>query len=163
MANSFPQDVLLFHILPRLPAISISRFMYVSKQLYSFLSSDMFKKMHNPYLARHQNHDKFLFVSGTSPHMFGTFDCEAPGSGLVPSRFTLPFDAKAKGIEFVASFHGLVCVGIVMNHTNYEYSDLILWNPLTRDYKTLSKPNSHMSCYNRYPCLQVYTICLSFC
>lgn len=149
MVISLPQDVLLFHILPRLPIKSLPRFMCVSKQLHSFLSMDMFKKMHNRYLDRYQNHDKLLVVSGASPRMFATFDCEAPDSGLVPSRFRLPFDAEAKGIEFVTSFHGLVCVGIVMNHTHYEYSGLILWNPLTRDYKTLSKTNSVEDCYYR--------------
>ncbi|GJZ22242.1 putative F-box domain-containing protein [Tanacetum coccineum] len=106
--------------------------------------------MHNRHLDRHQNPDKLLIVSGTLPRKFGTFDCEAPDSGFVPSRFRRPFDAKGKSIEFVTSFHGLVCVGIVMNHTHDKYSDLILWNPLTRDYKTLSKTNSHKDCYDRH-------------
>ncbi|GJU13582.1 F-box/kelch-repeat protein-like protein [Tanacetum coccineum] len=69
------------------------------------------------HLDHHQNPEKLLVVSGTSPHMFETFDCEAPASG------------------------------IVMNHTHYKYSDLILWNPLTSDYKTLSK--THKECYYR--------------
>ncbi|GJZ22243.1 putative F-box domain-containing protein [Tanacetum coccineum] len=95
MAISLPQDVFLFNILPRLPAKSIPRFMCVSKQLYSFLSSDVFQKMLARHLDHHQNPEKLLVVSGTSPHMFETFDCEAPASGLAPSCFRLPFDAEA--------------------------------------------------------------------
>nr|GEU59429.1 hypothetical protein [Tanacetum cinerariifolium] len=78
----------------RLPAKSIPRFVCVSKQLYSFLSSDVFQKTLARHLDHHQNPEKLLVVSGTSPHMFETFDCEAPASGLAPSHFRLPFDAE---------------------------------------------------------------------
>ncbi|KAI3699968.1 hypothetical protein L2E82_44578 [Cichorium intybus] len=59
-----------------------------------------------------------------------------------------PFHAGPENISILSSLHGLLCVGITTETVTgvscldittgpVEYSDLILWNPLTGEYKTL--------------------------
>ncbi|GJV96449.1 putative F-box domain-containing protein [Tanacetum coccineum] len=149
MPISLPHEVFSFHILPRLPIKSVIRFKCVSKQWHSSVSSDMFKKMYNHcHIDEYQNQDKLLVLSETIPCKFSTIDCEAPENGLTPSR-PLPFEGSPGDIKILASSHGLVCVGIISNINRSEYSHLILWNPLTNEYKTLPKSDSRVECYNR--------------
>ncbi|KAJ9554974.1 hypothetical protein OSB04_009588 [Centaurea solstitialis] len=55
--------------------------------------------------------------------------------------------------------NGLVCVGIQKNSIDDEFSDIILWNPLTGEYKTLSKPID-TRCYSRYSMVfELYYTC----
>ncbi|KAI3829013.1 hypothetical protein L1987_03126 [Smallanthus sonchifolius] len=99
----------------------------------------MFANMH----LHHQNHHILFFIPKSC--QFCTIDCESPDDGLTAPR-TLPFMAASlKTITFITSFNGLVCMGI--NYYMNIYSDLLLWNPLTGHYKTLSKTNSHDECY----------------
>lgn len=53
---------------------------------------------------------------------------------------SLPF--KGDNFSVVASSHGMVC------YHDIRHSDLILWNPVRGDYKTLSKSGSHEECYD---------------
>ncbi|GKA81105.1 putative F-box domain containing protein, partial [Tanacetum coccineum] len=150
MPISLPHDVFSSHILPKLPIKSVIRFKCVSKQWHSSVSSDMFKKMHNRcHIDEYQNQHKLLVLTETIPCKFSTIDCEAPENGLTPSR-PLPFEGSPGKIKILASSHGLICVGIINNINGSEYSHLILWNPLTNEYKTLPKSNSHDECYNRF-------------
>ncbi|KAJ9542004.1 hypothetical protein OSB04_028510 [Centaurea solstitialis] len=137
-------EMLLFQILPRLPATSLGRFRCVCKQWRSFLPTPMFTKMHLLHVNS-QNHLKQLVVPTTKPcKYFQTIDCEAPEVGLSVNR-SVPFKADYDEMSIIASLNGLVCLGI----DSFEpprvgrYSDIILWNPLTGDYKMLSKDNSH--------------------
>ncbi|KAI3815231.1 hypothetical protein L1987_14892 [Smallanthus sonchifolius] len=138
-----PPEITLFQILPRLPAKSVIRFKSVSKQWHAFLTTPMFKNLHLQHINKdnHQNPNKLLLSTTTEPYKFYTIDCEAPKDGLTTCP-SLPFETKRKQIEVLTSFHGLVCVGMKDTFHN-EYSDLILWNPLTREYRTLSKGNHH--------------------
>lgn len=114
----------------------------------------MFANMH----LQHQNQDKLLFISIEAPYKFRTIDSEAPDDGLTPPR-TLPFNvASTESILIISSFNGLVCVGIQSARYPNKYSDIILWNPLTGDYKTLSKTNSHneYQINTKRPCLLYY-------
>lgn len=152
MAIIIPHDVLFHRILPRLPTKSASCFKCVSKEFNSFLSSNVFKKMHIRHIVYPQNHDKFivLFHDLREPHTLGTIDCEAPADKvLTPASFKLPAMASSKGtIKFLTSFHGLVCLFIPIKNDYSEPYDLILWNPVTSEYKRLSKPNSPVDRYN---------------
>ncbi|XP_024961208.1 F-box/kelch-repeat protein At3g06240-like [Cynara cardunculus var. scolymus] len=143
MANMLPDDILLFQILPRLPARSIGRSMCVCKQWHSFLTTPVFTKMHLHHV-NNQNHHKLLVVSTTNPcKYFQTIDCETPELGLSAIR-SLPFEANSKEMLVISSLNGLVCVSIdSLLHGSLRYSDIILWNPLTGDYKMLSKDNSN--------------------
>nr|GEU41809.1 hypothetical protein [Tanacetum cinerariifolium] len=101
-----------------------------------------------------KNNYKLLILSETKTKTktsfeFTTINCEAPPSvkGLTLARRPLPlFEGITPGSIFIlASFHGLVCLGI-SSIDGYLYSNLILWNPLTNEYKRLSKFNSHKEC-----------------
>ncbi|KAF5776368.1 putative F-box domain, galactose oxidase/kelch, beta-propeller, kelch-type beta propeller [Helianthus annuus] len=145
MAAELSPDIVLFHILPRLPAKSVARFKCVSKGWHSFLTTPMFTNMH----LHHQNRHKLLFIPKTSSSCtFRTIDCESPKDGLTAPR-CLPFDSP-RNVSIITSFNGLVCVGIIQHDDNVEeeyYSDLVLWNPLTGEYRILSKTNAHKECY----------------
>ncbi|GJU39054.1 putative F-box protein [Tanacetum coccineum] len=158
MGVHVPHDVVSNHILPRVPAKSVCRFNCVSKEWHSFLTSKMFKSMH---IDHHQNNPKLLLLLKTKTTFeFTTIDCEAPPrrKGLTPARHPLPQfgdTTNPHDIHILTSFHGLVCLGIIKksHDLGYSYSDLILWNPLTNEYKMLSKSNFHKEFYNiRYSC-----------
>ncbi|KAI3496887.1 hypothetical protein L1887_39265 [Cichorium endivia] len=147
-------DIVFVHILPRLPVKSLLRFTCVSKQWHLFLKTPMFAKMHR-HQCRHVITNKMAVVSATT-NLFHTIDCERPKEGFSAGR---PFPFKVEpfqDIRILTSVHGLVCIGI----TNFrcetgdwvKYSDLILWNPATGDYKTLSKPlaTNHTYCYTTH-------------
>ncbi|GJR19373.1 putative F-box protein [Tanacetum coccineum] len=148
-----PQDVIFDHILPRIPAKSGCRFRCVSKEWHSFLTSDTFKNKHN-HRDDHENNLKLLVLSKTKTSIeFTTIDCEAPPSDKdsTPTRRPLPpFEGITPHIIYIlASFHGLVCLGIQETYV-YVYSHLILWNPLTNEYKRLSKSTALMNGYIWY-------------
>ncbi|GJV76072.1 putative F-box domain-containing protein [Tanacetum coccineum] len=148
-----PQDVIFDHILPRIPAKSGCRFRCVSKEWHSFLTSDTFKNKHN-HRDDHENNLKLLVLSKTKTSIeFTTIDCEAPPSDedSTPTRRPLPpFEGITPHIIYIlASFHGLVCLGIQETYV-YVYSHLILWNPLTNEYKRLSKSTALMNGYIWY-------------
>nr|GEV86174.1 zinc finger, CCHC-type [Tanacetum cinerariifolium] len=104
----FPQDILSFNILPRLPGNSVVRFKFVSKEWYLFLSSPMFKKMHFLGISnhQHQNPHKLLMLFDTTPCTFRTIDCEAPEDGLTPTRI-VPFGPNGKNMRILTTFQGL--------------------------------------------------------
>ncbi|GKE42019.1 putative F-box domain-containing protein [Tanacetum coccineum] len=146
-----PHDVLLNHILPRVPLKSIGRFRCVSKEWHSLLTSDMFQ---NKHIDHHQDNIKLLLFSKTktSSFEFTTIDCEAPPTDdkdfLTPARRPLPQfgdTTPPRDIRVLTCFHGLVCLGIITDpdldfldrNNDFEYSDLILWNPVTNEYKRI--------------------------
>ena len=140
-------DILLFQILPRMRARSLGRFKCVCKQWRSFLTTPMFTKMHLEHV-NNQNYHKQLVVSTTKPwRYFRTINCETPEVGLFSNR-SLPFKANSNEISIISSLNGLVCVGIdYLQRHSHRYSDIILWNPLTGDHKTLSKDNFDDNCF----------------
>ncbi|KAI3524503.1 hypothetical protein L1887_03161 [Cichorium endivia] len=152
ITTELPSDILFFNILLRLPPKSILRFRYVSKQLHSLLSSPEFLNMHLHRVTNddHQNHHKLLVLSNTTPCNFHTIDCELPEDGPSASR-PLPFKGNPENIRIITSFNGLVCVGITKRSSDDKYSDLMLWNPLTGDYKRLHRSNSCEECYEVTP------------
>ncbi|KAI3524217.1 hypothetical protein L1887_02869 [Cichorium endivia] len=148
-----PPDITLYHILPRLPGKSVARFTRVSKQWHSFIRTHGFHKMHLHHVINndHQNHQKLLFLPHKRPWDFQTIDCETPEDGITVSR---PVSFKVRPgqeISIVASLHGMVCAVVLRRRGSCfgnEYSDLILWNPMTGDYKTLSKAG--LDCHQIY-------------
>ncbi|KAI3524505.1 hypothetical protein L1887_03163 [Cichorium endivia] len=152
ITTELPSDILFFNVLLRLPAKSILRFRYVSKQWHSILTSPEFLNMHLHHVTNddRQNHHKLLVLSRTTPCNFHTIDCESPEDGVSVSR-PLPFEVSPKNMSVITSFNGLVCVGITKRSSDDKYSDLMLWNPLTGDYKRLHRSNSCEECYEVTP------------
>ncbi|XP_023733977.1 putative F-box only protein 15 [Lactuca sativa] len=148
ITTELPHEILFYNILPRLPAESLHRFRYVSKQWHMFLSSPEFIKLHLHHVTNdhHQNHHKLLVLSTTAPCNLHTIDCESPESGLSRSR-PIPFKVCPENMTIMTSCNGLVCVGITKRKYDDKYHNLILWNPLTDDYKKLSKSHSCKECY----------------
>ncbi|XP_071717698.1 F-box only protein 8-like [Rutidosis leptorrhynchoides] len=139
--SEIPIEVLFSEILSRLPVKSVLRFRCVSKQWYSLLSSQSFKNKHLDRITVdvQQNPNMFLQISGR--------DCqvhEDDASGLITHTRPLPFISKYdKSVVILASFHGLVCAGVLLDPRHYLYSDLYLWNPLTDEFKRLPKTHYH--------------------
>ncbi|KAI3708545.1 hypothetical protein L2E82_37762 [Cichorium intybus] len=101
-------DIVLFHILPRLPAKSVLRFRSVSKHWRSFLTTSVFAQMHLLYVT--DDDLKLIVLSRTPyplPYTFRTIDCERPKDGLTANR-PLPFNVgPVRSIVILTSFHGL--------------------------------------------------------
>ncbi|GKA00283.1 putative F-box domain-containing protein [Tanacetum coccineum] len=86
--------------------------------------------MHNCKKDDHQENHKLFFISEkTSSRSFFTIDCEAPHKKVPCSRPLPPFEAGALQICERTFGHGLVCLWV--------HPDIILWNPLTTEYKKL--------------------------
>ncbi|CAH1426826.1 unnamed protein product [Lactuca virosa] len=150
ITTELPMEILLFNILPRLPAKSLRRFMSVCKQWHSLITTPSFAKIHLHHLTNndHQNHHKLLVLSLSEPYEFHTIDCETPKDPSPATRF-VPFEgASWETFSIVTSLHGMLCVGITKSsREDAQYSQLILWNPLTGEYKMLSKAGSDTECY----------------
>ncbi|KAI3524068.1 hypothetical protein L1887_02703 [Cichorium endivia] len=150
IATELPTEIILYNILPRMPAKSLARFRFVCKQWHSFLRTPVFAKKHLHHLTNndHQNHHKLLVLSLTYKYFY-TIDCETPKDPS-PATRSLPFEACYETFSIVTSLHGMVCVGITKrSQDDAEYSHLILWNLLTGEYKTLSNTGSDKECYKK--------------
>nr|XP_043626118.1 F-box protein At2g07140-like [Erigeron canadensis] len=147
--KGLPRRIIFFHILPRLPVSSLQRCRSVCKGWHSFLKSRLFANLHNRHLTNGsvvQLRPKLLFLPREHPWSgFRIMDCEAPGDGSISQvRYPLPFvPANTYFIQALSSLHGLVCVCL---HKKNQVTDLVIWNPLTGESKTLSKTNP---CFNK--------------
>ncbi|XP_071714771.1 F-box/kelch-repeat protein At3g06240-like [Rutidosis leptorrhynchoides] len=149
LSSEIPHEILWSEILPQLPAKSVLRFKSVSKQWYSLLTSQMFKNTHFNHITNNdrQNPNRILLLSSSSCE-FRTIDCESPELSVTRNPRPLPFTPpRPKKVVILASCHGLVCAGVLTNSDSDYFSDLILWNPLTSEFKTLSKTNYNKECY----------------
>ncbi|XP_052625832.1 uncharacterized protein LOC128132883 [Lactuca sativa] len=152
ITTKLPWEILFLQILPRLPVKALPNAMCVCKKWYLYLKSGAFASTYHHHVVSnddHQNHHKYLVVSTTQRHMH-SIDCETPKDGLMVAR-NLPFFLPFRGnMSILTSLHGLLCIGTIQPQNPGEYYDLILWNPLTGDYKMLSEPKKgcyHKECY----------------
>ncbi|GKA09091.1 F-box/kelch-repeat protein-like protein [Tanacetum coccineum] len=145
--TELPHDV-FYNILLRLPVRSLIYCLCVSKQWHSIIKSPMFANMHLKRITHgdHQNHHKLLVLHRNIPCTFSTFDCETLDLG--PCR-PVPFEVTNGNIRIKSSCNGLVLVTLKKDVSDTMFSDLILWNPLTGDYKTLSKPKYYKELYDK--------------
>ncbi|KAM7466464.1 hypothetical protein LguiB_014026 [Lonicera macranthoides] len=118
-------DDILFTIFLNLPVKSILRFKVVCKSWCQLLSDPLFIKMHrNRTNQCHQRRHKFLLKS--SRQSFYSVDLETSISKTVAKNFS---SISISNMEIVGSCNGLLCLAIPHK--------LVLWNPLTGDYKKL--------------------------
>ncbi|GJW95275.1 hypothetical protein Tco_0174947 [Tanacetum coccineum] len=108
--------------------------------------------MHNDRnLLKDQN---ILFLSEEAT-TFYTIDCESPTDNAPCSRPLPQFAAPPpQYMRILTSFHGLVCLCFEKNVPERKNNvptefDIIMWNPVTTEYKRLSRPSNpdHMECY----------------
>nr|XP_043638407.1 F-box/kelch-repeat protein At3g23880-like [Erigeron canadensis] len=131
-------NILKYEILPRLPAKSICRFMCVSKQWNSFLSTRMFANMQ--LLQHHINNPKktYKLLLIDKPAVDKDSCCKSLNHGSVTVGFNILKEACPIFDLLLASLDGLVCVA----STKTVINSLALWNPLTDAYYKLpSNPN----------------------
>ncbi|KAJ9541972.1 LOW QUALITY PROTEIN: hypothetical protein OSB04_028478 [Centaurea solstitialis] len=137
-------DIMLFEILPRLPLRSLG----LCLQAMALVANNACVYQDAPPPSKQSNHPKQLLVPTTKPYKyFRTMDCETPEAGLSANR---PIPFRANEMSVISSLNGVVCVGILSSQVGGEekYSNIILWNPLTGDYKTLPKDdNSHANAF----------------
>ena len=115
-------EIVLFHILPKLPGKSLLRFKCVCKQWRSIITSPLFANIHLHH-ATAVRHKKVLYFYDRGCD-FRTIDCAA-GSIAKPRRYPFTGCCAATVTSFV---NGLVCVG-TWKCWRSEFDDIILWNP----------------------------------
>ncbi|KAJ9559108.1 hypothetical protein OSB04_013722 [Centaurea solstitialis] len=96
-------------------------------------------------MHHHHRHKLLIALSTTTPCKFSTIDLEAPQDGPTPGR-PLPFQVEHERVEIFLCIRGLVCLRMFNKCNGRIYSDFVLWNPLTSEYKTVSRPNNK-ECY----------------
>ncbi|CAH1412903.1 unnamed protein product [Lactuca virosa] len=143
---NLPSEILFFHILPRVPLKALPNVMCVCKKWHSFLKSSVFAKTCHDHITtddddHDQNHHKYPVLSTTKPYHFRSIDCKSPKDSLkdvrrLPLKTPYNDNCSPGNMSILTSLHGLLCVGTSKGEHSQEYSDLILWNPLTGDYKT---------------------------
>ncbi|KAI3523315.1 hypothetical protein L1887_01376 [Cichorium endivia] len=149
VTTEMSSDIILFHILPRLPVKSLRRFQCVSKQWHSFLTTPEFSKMQLHHVITNQDHHKLLVLSNTAPYK-RIIDCENPEKKTAQSPLPFKGISLVRSKSILTSFHGMVCIAIENRLYAFEvaYFDLIIWNPSTGEYKTLSKAHYHKEIYH---------------
>ncbi|KAJ9555023.1 hypothetical protein OSB04_009637 [Centaurea solstitialis] len=152
-------EIVLFHILPRLPSKSLLRSKCVCKQWRSFLTSPLFAKIHLHHVtAVDRHHDLKVLYLHVWPCAFRTIDCEARSVSKI-RRY--PF-ARCATVT-TSTVNGLVCMGMQPCPGKWEntdeFSDMIIWNPLTGEYKTLSTPIDTKCYSNKALAFELYYTC----
>ncbi|GKC25362.1 F-box/kelch-repeat protein-like protein [Tanacetum coccineum] len=153
--TELPYDVFC-SILLWLPVRSLICCLRVSKQWHSIIKSPMFANMHLKRITHgdHQNNHKLLMLYRNIPCTFSIFDCETLEVG--PCR-PVPFEVVKGNICIKSSCNGLVLVTLAKDVNDKMLSDIILWNPLTGDYKTLTtKPKYYKEFYSRGNVFEMY-------
>ncbi|GJR23765.1 hypothetical protein Tco_0972292 [Tanacetum coccineum] len=111
--------------------------------------------MHND--RNHLEDQNILFLSEEAA-TFYTIDCESPPDNAPCSRPLPQLAARPpqymRYMRILTSYHGLVCLRIEKNVPERKNNvptefDIIMWNPVTTEYKRLSRPSNpdHMECY----------------
>ncbi|XP_074267388.1 F-box protein CPR1-like [Silene latifolia] len=127
--RSLPED-LIMEILPRLPVKTLLRFKSVSKSLHNLIINPDFVKLHL-IRSRIQNPTVALLRSGHN--FFASIDLDQPQRPVVqvdthPDVIKLLYPPKIIGI-----CNGVVCFR--------KLGEFVLYNPATRAYKQVPKPN----------------------
>ncbi|KAK9684415.1 hypothetical protein RND81_10G208400 [Saponaria officinalis] len=128
-----PHDLILFNILPRLPANSLLRFKSVCKKWLSDISILDFQKSHFQFSSQIP---RFLLshVSEVRKMFFLSYnESENTVRDLVELRCN-ELDEQRDGFFIVDSCNGVLCI-----HIMEEY--FCLWNPVTNQYKTVPHYN----------------------
>ncbi|GKC77002.1 putative F-box domain-containing protein [Tanacetum coccineum] len=102
------------------------------------------------YVYPHLEERKLFLNYSSEAAMFYTIDCESLPDNAPCSRPLPQFVARSpQYTRILTSFHGLVCLGIKKNLRG-DF-DIILWNPVTTEFKRLSKPSDldNMECSGR--------------
>ncbi|KAJ9555286.1 hypothetical protein OSB04_009900 [Centaurea solstitialis] len=154
-----PEEIVLFQILPKVPGKSLLRFRCVCKQWQSFLTSPLFANIHLHHVTtttNNNNNEKVVFHLKGS-HSFQTVDCHEDGlTTTMPRRY--PFERYGSLLATPVNGLVLVMVGAVVD--GQWSKNMILWNPLTSEYKKIPSPPFDTTRYLTFVCaLELYHTC----
>ncbi|KAK1431904.1 hypothetical protein QVD17_08694 [Tagetes erecta] len=155
-------EIIVSEILTRVPAKVVGRSKCVCKEWCALLSTQEFLRVHANRSLNSSN-QRILFVGD---HSISVHPINVQSGVYGPSTIvSFPFN----DISIHSHLNGLLCLHL--NNT----SELLLWNPITRAYKHLSKPDCHgffehnsdtiglyMDAYDDYKVLHVKCRCRAF-
>ncbi|KAK1431906.1 hypothetical protein QVD17_08696 [Tagetes erecta] len=155
-------EINVSEILTRVPAKVVGRSKCVCKEWCALLSTQEFLRVHANRSLNSSN-QRILFVGD---HSISVHPINVQSGVYGPSTIvSFPFN----DISIHSHLNGLLCLHL--NNT----SELLLWNPITRAYKHLSKPDCHgffehnsdtiglyMDAYDDYKVLHVKRRCRAF-
>ncbi|KAK1352073.1 hypothetical protein POM88_053787 [Heracleum sosnowskyi] len=126
MAASLSEDIFI-HILKRLPACSLLRFMLVQKSWYHLIRAPYFRALY----SQHHQHDKYILFCST----LGDCISLRVNKKQCNEYSSLPFPRdiinREGFLKLYGTSNGLVCF-------SYSQSEQIyLWNPVIGKYKTI--------------------------
>ncbi|CAI9771097.1 unnamed protein product [Fraxinus pennsylvanica] len=130
---SLPSEIIT-EILSRLPVKSLLKFMCVSKEWLSLISSPEFIKIHLKIASNDPNFTRHRIMFTISEPRFNLKNCSLRSFLYEPStdavKIVYPGRNPRTFVRVVGSCNGLICIAITEN-------DFILWNPSVRKYKKL--------------------------
>ncbi|KAF6167325.1 hypothetical protein GIB67_043186 [Kingdonia uniflora] len=136
LSQEVVEDILL-----RLPVDSLVRCKYVSKHWLSLICNPSFVKLHLK-LSKAKNKGTLILGSFTGLY-FSIHDTESAVNENVDDhvlKLEYPFNLEAKIVRFIGSCDGLILILL-------SDSNMLLWNPATRDFKILPGGNIRHSGY----------------
>lgn len=125
------EDIIIEHVLTRLPAKSLVRFRCVCKSWEYVLSNPdpQFISSHTTHTSKIPDNE-YLIITTSKNHRY-SIDI------LNRSRFSyIPLDNVPRHDKIVGCINGLVC--LILNHL------FLLWNPVTGLYKAIAPPQHHL-------------------
>lgn len=130
VAPDFDDDIIA-EILLRLPANSLLRFRCVCKSWLALISAPSFVKNH---LSR-VNTKHFNLLVGTWPSQASVLKDDDGDIAITVLDYPVTSWSQCPSLYPIiyGSCNGLMCI-------EFEYGNLILWNPCTRDFKQLPEP-----------------------
>ncbi|KAJ4836736.1 hypothetical protein Tsubulata_045935, partial [Turnera subulata] len=133
--DCFPLEM-VEEIIARLPTSSLIRLLCMSKDWYSYRSSDKLNKLRSKLAPLDEQLVKILNLTDLK---FWNFNDHLK----TPSNLSFPLN---RYLQPVGSCNGLVCISLGGNQ-----NDFVLWNPNTGAFRQLPKPEDDTSCYQGCP------------
>lgn len=130
VAPDFDDDIIA-EVLLRLPANSLLRFRCVCQSWLALISAPSFVKNH---LSR-VNTEHFHLLVGTWPSQASVLKDDDGDIAITVLDYPVMSWSQCSSLYPIiyGSCNGLMCI-------EFEYGNLILWNPCTRDFKQLPEP-----------------------
>nr|XP_011460304.1 PREDICTED: F-box/kelch-repeat protein At3g23880-like isoform X2 [Fragaria vesca subsp. vesca] len=123
-------DDIIVEILLKLPAKSLLRFRCVCKSWRALISDPSFVRNH----LRRVNTNHFNLLVGTRWFSQADVISKQDDGGIAITELDYPVTFSDPGCFMIyGSCNGLVCAG-------FENGNIIIWNPLTREFKQLPQP-----------------------
>lgn len=140
-------DILVSHILVRLPARCVGQCRCVCREWLSLLSTQQFAITHCRHISTTYD-QKFILIGSLSGYVYPVvFDHLSRSSKIVLS---LPFERSSCLVRILASFEGLLCICLC------DTGEMVIWNPLTQVYNMVANSKIRGLCNPRLDAVAFY-------